>query len=319
MEKIGLPKIIEEKVSDRVSKFIIEPLYPGYGPTIGNALRRVLLSSIIGATATSFRVDGISHEFTSIPNVKEDILEILMNIKKINFKSFSEEPVVVELTKKGPGAATAKDFKPNSNIEIINPEQHLFSMDKKADVRIEVVIEKDRGFRASTVAIGEKREIGHISIDASFSPVERVKIDVADVRVGQMTNFDKLMLEITTNGSIEPKDALKEASRVLVDHYNAIISDQTYEADFTEAFKKDPAPEELVENDTELDDEKIESGIVSGKIKIEDAGFSPRTTNALVNAGVKTIAGLKRMSQLKLEEIKGLGKKGIDEINEKLS
>lgn len=323
MEKIGLPKILEEKISESTSSFTIEPLYPGYGPTIGNALRRVLLSSITGAAATSFKVDGINHEFTSIPHVKEDMLELLMNLKKVSFKSFSEEPVVLELVKKGPGEATAADFKPNSNIEIGNPSQHLMSLDHKADVRIEVVVEKDRGFRASSTD-AEKREIGHINVDASFSPIERVKLDIGDVRVGQMTNFDKLMLEVTTNGTITPSDALKEASRVLVDHYNAIISDETYQPELTEKFTPVVSPleevggEEGVNAEVDEDNEMMDDGSIDGKTKIEDADFSPRTTNALLNSGIKTIAGLKRLSSLKLEEIKGLGKKGIEEIRGKL-
>lgn len=315
MEKIGLPKITEEKIDSNRSKFTIEPLYPGYGPTIGNTLRRVLLSSITGAAATSFKVDGINHEFTSIPHVKEDMIELMMNLKSVSFKSFSDDPVVIELIKKGPGAATASDFKPNSNIEIINPEQHILSLDNKADIRIEVVIEKDRGFRTANVATGEKREIGQICVDASFSPVVRVGMEISDIRVGQMTNFDKLTLDILTNGTVNPSFALKEASRVLVDHYNAIISDENFEADLTEKYKK-IEPEIVIKEEMEASEEEV---MLDPKTKIEEANFSQRTTNALLNAGVKTIAGLKKMSDLKLEEIKGLGKKGIDEIKEKLS
>lgn len=316
MEKIGLPKISEEKIDLNTSKFVIEPLYPGYGPTIGNALRRVLLSSITGAAAISYKVEGIDHEFSPIPHVKEDMLELLMNIKKIKFRSFSDEKVVIELAKKGPGEATAADFKKNSNVEIINPEQHLLSLDNKADVRIEVVIDKDRGFRPAGPVSDENREIGHIRIDASFSPIERVKIEIVDMRVGQVTNFDRVILEVTSNGAVKPSDALKEASRVLVDHYNAIISDESYEADLTEKYTKEPVQEEII-NAVE-EDESEQGDSFDGKTKIEEADFSPRTTNALLNSGVKTIAGLKRLSVLKLEEIKGLGKKGIEEINERL-
>lgn len=317
MEKIGLPKISEEKIDSNTSKFVIEPLYPGYGPTIGNAIRRVLLSSIIGSAAVSYKVEGIDHEFSPIPNVKEDMLELLMNIKKIKFRSFSDEKVVIELSKKGPGEVTAADFKKNSNIEIINPELHLLSLDNKADVKLEVVVDKDRGFRSSSSVSDENREIGHIRIDASFSPIERVKLEVVDMRVGQVTNFDRINLEVTSNGAIAPIDALKEASKVLVDHYNAIISDESYEADLTEKYVKEPIQEEIV--DAVIEDEAEKSDSFDGKTKIEDADFSPRTTNALLNAGIKTIAGLKRLSVLKLEEIKGLGKKGIEEINERLN
>lgn len=314
MEKIGLPKISEEVIDKNKARFTIEPLYPGYGPTLGNALRRVLLSSIVGSSATAFRVEGINHEFSAIPNVKEDMVEVMMNLKSVNFKSYSDEPVVIELTKKGPGAVVAGDFKPNSNIEILNPEQHLLSLDTKSDFRMEVTVEKDRGFRPANVATGEKKEIGQISVDASFSPVERVSIEITDTRVGQMTNYDKLILEIITNGAVSPKDALKEASKVLVDHYNAIISDDTFNPDLTEHIKPGTS-EELID---EIDDDSETDASLDGKTKIEDSVFSQRTTNALLNSGIKTIAGLKRLSPLKLEEIKGLGKKGIDEINQVL-
>lgn len=316
MEKIGLPKITEEKVSPSRSKFLIEPLYPGYGPTIGNTLRRVLLSSITGAAATSFKVDGISHEFSSIPHVKEDMVELMMNLKSVNFKSFSDEPIILELIKRGPGEVTAGDFKPNSNIEITNPEQHLLNLDNKADFRMEVVIEKDRGFRPVNTGTGEKREIGQICIDAAFSPIVRVSTEISDTRVGQMTNFDKVVLDIQTDGTVEPSYALKEASKVLVDHYNAIMSDENFNLEVTEKYA--PIPVEVEGEMFEEAGETEGEEELEGKTKIEDANFSQRTTNALLNAGIKTVAGLKRLSPLKLEEIKGLGKKGIDEIKVRL-
>lgn len=316
MEKIGLPKISEEKINDKQSKFVIEPLYPGYGPTIGNSLRRVLLSSITGAAATSFKIDGVTHEFSSIPHIKEDVIELIMNLKCVNFKSFSDEPVVLEIIKKGPGDVVAGDIKPNSNIEIANPLQHLLSLDKKADFRMEIVVEKDRGFRAINMAREDKVEIGQISIDTSFSPVERVGLEISNIRVGQMTNFDKLVLDITTNGTVLPSYALKEASKVLVDHHNAIMADENFDIEVTEKYTAEEVetPEEISE---EIDESEGDTNL-EGKTKIEEANFSQRTTNALLNSGIKTVAGLKRLSALKLEEIKGLGKKGIDEIKERL-
>ena len=315
MEKIGLPKITETKIDAKTSKFVVEPLYPGYGPTIGNAMRRVLLSSVTGTAATSFKVDGVDHEFSSIAHVKEDMIELMMNLKSINFKSFSDEPVIIELTKKGPGEVTAADFSANSNIEIANPEQHIVSLDNKANFHLELTVEKDRGFRPANHSSDEKREIGQISIDASFAPIDRVSLEVGDTRVGQMTNYDKITLEVITNGTIEPSFAIKEAAKVLVDHFTAIISDENFDLDLTQSYSEKIEESEMGE-DLEGDAEG-EDGL-DGKIKIEEANFSPRTTNALINASVKTIAGLKRLSPLKLEEIKGLGKKGIEEINEKL-
>jgi DNA-directed RNA polymerase subunit alpha len=293
------------------SKFIIEPLYPGYGATIGNSLRRVLLSSIIGAAPTSFKIDGISHEFSSIPHAKEDVVEIIMNLKGIAAKSFSDEPVVIELSKKGPAVVTAKDFKANSNVEILNPDAHIITLDKGADFNMEVTIEKGRGFKTVSIETSEKNEIGRIVVDSLFSPVQRVSIAVEDTRVGQMTNYDKLTLEVVTNGTITPKDALDEASAVLVEHYNSFILG-TPEVVAPAVVTEDG---EITEDEVMSDD----TDEVNSKTKIEELNFSPRTTNALVNAGIKTVGGLKRLSQLKLEEIKGLGKKGIVEINEILS
>ncbi len=313
MEKIGLPKISEEKIAENHSIFSIEPLFPGYGPTIGNSLRRALLSSITGAAATSFKIEGINHEFSAVEHIKEDVIEIIMNVKSVKFKSFSDEPVILELSKRGPGEVKASDFKANSNIEIANPDQLIATLDNKADFNLEVIVEKDRGFRPVTVGTGEKKEIGQIGIDAAFTPIERVKITIEDTRVGQMTNFDKLVVDIETNGTVEPSYAIKEAGKILVDHYNAIISDETFNPSLTESFQKEEAPVEAEGEEEEVIDG--EDG-VDGKTKIEEAGFSPRTTNALLNAGIKTIAGLRRLSALKLEEIKGLGKKGIEEIKE---
>lgn len=313
MEKIGLPRIEEKKLGDNRSEFVIEPLYPGYGATIGNALRRVLLSSIIGSTVTYFRVEGINHEFSAITGVKEDMIELLLNIKSINFRSFTDEPVTLELSKKGPGEVMASDFKPNSQVEIANPEQHLVSLDKDANFQLEVIVEKDRGFRPVNHS-GEKKEIGWIGIDASFSPVNRVHFSIEDTRVGQMTNFNKLTLGVTTDGTLAPLDVIKEASKILVDHFQAIIADMEYNPVLTERAEQNEligGPDEESEEEKENQDES--------RIKIEEAGFSQRTSNALLNAGIKTIAGLKRLTPLKIEEIKGLGKKGVTEVSEVLS
>lgn len=306
MEQIGLPKIIEEKIGQSHSRFIIEPLYPGYGATIGNALRRVLLSSITGAAATSFKIDGVSHEFTAIPHAKEDVVEVMMNLKEINFKSFSDEPVILELTKKGPASVMAADFKANSQVEIVNPDALIITLDNKASFDMEVTIEKDRGFRPVNIGLAERGEIGRINIDALFSPVKRVSLKIEDTRVGQMTNYDKLTLDVVTNGVIEPIDAVKEASSVLVDHYKAIM----FEEPVLDLEKNDDL--QMVIPD-EIADQK-DHELIDSKTKIENLGLSQRTTNALLNAGIKTFGGMKRLSALKLEEIKGMGKKSIDEI-----
>jgi DNA-directed RNA polymerase subunit alpha len=316
MDKIILPKSYEEKSGDNVSKFTIEPLHPGYGATFGNALRRVLLSSLPGAAVTSFKLEGVSHEFASVPHVKEDVVEIMLNIKSLKIKTETKEPVKLALTKKGPGVVTAGDFSLNPDVEIINKDLVLATLDNNASFNLEITIECDRGFRATEAMEAEKNEPGLILVDATFSPIERVKVETENTRVGQMTNYDKLTIEITTNGGISPRDAIVAASNILIDHYKSFSFDEAPIESLT------AMPEEVDEtmgiDDNESIDETVirDEGGIKPKTKVEDAGFSQRTTNSLLNAGVKSLAGVQRLSDLKLSEIKGLGKKGLEEIKE---
>ena len=316
MEKIILPKIKEEVIGNTASKFVIEPLFPGYGATIGNALRRVLLSSVPGASITSFKIEGISHEFSAVPHVKEDMIEIMLNLKNLKIKSNSKEPVVIKIAKKGPGEVTAADFSKNSNIEIIDPKSHIADLDNKAKFELEITVEFDRGFRSSDEAVSDNKEIGQIIVDAAFSPVERVMINVENTRVGRMTNYDKITLEVHMNGSMPAKDAMIDASNILIDHFKE-ISFQTESADKLTSSSVSDGDSDNLSLSANSDNLRGESNL-DPKLKISEAGFLPRTTNALTTAGVKTIAGLKRLSDLKLAEIKGLGQKGIVEIKEKI-
>ena len=316
MEKIILPQIKEEIIDKFSSRFIIEPLYPGYGATIGNAIRRVLLSSIPGSAITSFKVEGISHEFSATPHVKEDMIEIMLNLKDLKIKSNSKEPVAIKISKNGPGEVMAQDFSKNSNIEIIDPKAHIADLDNKAKLDLEATVEFDRGFRSSDDIVPENKKIGEIIVDVSFSPVVRVMMNVENTRVGRMTNYDKVILEVYMNGSMKAKDAVIEAANLLIEHFKEI----SFQTELLEQLTESPISEKEDEN-LDQEQEKNEAKIIGyddPKLKIEDAGFSPRATNALIIAGIKTIAGLKRMSDLKLSEIKGLGQKGIQEIKEKL-
>jgi len=319
MDKIILPKSYEEKVSSSISRFVIEPLHPGYGATLGNALRRVLLSSLPGAAITSFKIEGVSHEFTSVPHVKEDVVEILLNLKSLKIKSHSKDPVKITLSKKGPGQVTAADFTQNSEVEIVNIDQVIATLDNNATFNLEITVEHDRGFRPTESMEVDKTEPGLILVDASFSPVERVKVETENTRVGQMTNYDKLTLEVSTNGGISAKEAIVQASSVLIDHYRSFSFDEAPAESMT------AANEEIIENIGEGDDDasqvstSVQESVISPKTKIEDSGFSQRTSNALLNAGIKSLAGVQRLSDLKLSEIKGLGKKGLDEIKEMIT
>jgi DNA-directed RNA polymerase subunit alpha len=319
MDKIILPKSFEEKVSDSVSRFVIEPLHPGYGATLGNALRRVLLSSLPGAAITSFKIYGVSHEFTSVPHVKEDVVEILLNLKSIKIRSHSQEPVKINISKKGPGQVTAADFAKNSEVEIVNKDQVIATLDNKATFNLEITVEYDRGFRQTESMEVDKSEPGLILLDASFSPVERVKVEIENTRVGQMTNYDKLTLEVSTNGGTSPKNAIIQASNVLIDHYRSFSFDEAPVESMT------AVSEEIVEDIGDEDDSMPQvsaspkKSVISPKTKVEDSEFSQRTTNALLNAGIKSLAGVQRLSDLKLSEIKGLGKKGLYEIKDMIT
>ncbi len=302
-----IPKILEKVVDETKSFFSIEPLLPGYGATMGNALRRVLLSSLPGTAISSIKLDGVAHEFSAIPHVKEDMIEIIMNLRKVNFKSYSDEPVTATLVAKGPKVITAAEFKMSANVEILNPTQYIATLDKNADFDLEVTLEVGRGFRPTEEREIDKTDLGRISIDSVFSPVKLINFKIENTRVGQMTNYDKIELEIVTNGAISPRDALTQAGKILVHHFNYIAEGKPYTSEEIET--EDENIESDVKSTTSLAD-------VDPKTKVTELGLSARTVNALVNSGIKTVAGLKRLSDLKLSEVKGLGKKGFDEIRE---
>lgn len=225
LPEIALMKYEQTKREGNSATFVIEPLSPGFGLTIGNALRRVLLSSLEGAAISAVKFEGASHEFSTVEGVKEDIVEILLNLKKIDIKLHGDEKTTLTLEKKGPGIATAADFNKNALVEITNPDQHIATIDKGSTLLMEVVVEKGRGYVPVEKRGEEKLPLGTIAIDCIFSPVDRVNFNIENTRVGGMTNFDKLTIEITTNGIIDSEDALKQAARILVEHYGLISGD----------------------------------------------------------------------------------------------
>lgn len=202
--------------------FEIEPLSPGYGVTVGNTLRRILLSSMEGAAVTSVRIDGATHEFTTVPGVHEDMVNLILNMKQVKLRLHGNEPTSLVLTKKGPGPVTLGDFKPNSAVEFINPEQVIANLDKGAQLNLEIEVRKGRGYSPTEARRDEKLPLGTIAIDSIFSPVLRVTYDIDHTRVGNVTNYDKLIITVITDGSISPQDALQTAAKIAVEHFSTV-------------------------------------------------------------------------------------------------
>lgn len=297
--EIHLPEIKTVKEEGNIATFAFEPLYPGYGMTLGNSLRRVILSSLPGAAVTAVKIDGVSHEFSTIKNVKEDVVEIILNLKQLNVKSFSEGEEILELEASGEGVVTAKDFKPNANIEIVNKDLVIATLDNKsAKLRMQVRIEQGRGYVPVEKREGNHGEIGMIAVDALYSPIRRVRYNVESTRVGQMTNLDRLVFEVETNGVITPSEAIAQASEILVDHFMVLSGKEV--------------TQKQVEGEPEV---VVDEG---NDILIEEVNLSPRTTNALLNNDIKTVADILKLTDGELKTLKGFGSKAYDEVKEKL-
>ncbi len=289
--------------------FTIEPLHPGYGMTLGNSLRRVLLSSIAGAAVTAFRVDGASHEFTTVKGVKEDVVAIMMNLKTLRFKVFSDEPQTVTLNKKGKGVVKAKDLQLTSEVEVVNKDAIICTLDDdKASIGMELVVETGRGYRTLDEQGGGRKISDMIMLDALFTPVLRVRYKVENTRVGQMTDLDKLSLTIDTDGSLSPREAFEEAAAILVNQYSALAG-QT---------KVEVAPPLTAANANGEDGENSEEP-AELMTPIEDLNLSARTTNALINNDIHTIRDLLSLSEAELRDLKGFGNKALDEVKDKIA
>lgn len=297
---IQLPELKPEKEEGNRATFVIEPLYSGYGMTLGNSLRRVLLSSLGGAAVTAVKIDNVAHEFSTIKGVKEDVVEILLNLKRLRFKVYSDEPQFLILAKSGRGVVTAADIKTTSDVEIANGDLHIASIeDDKAKLGMEIRIEKGRGYVPVENRDGEKLEVGMIAVDAIYSPVQRVRYNVENTRVGQVTDLDRLVIEIETDGTITPAVALSQAAQILVDHFSVIAG----------------RPVEVIA--PIASGERTDQS--AAKILIEEINFSPRTTNALINNDIKTMKDLLRLSDQELKDLKGFGAKAYDEVKEKIA
>ncbi len=287
------------------STFVVEPLYSGYGMTLGNSLRRVLLSSISGAAITSFRINGVSHEFTTVKGVKEDIVAIMLNLKGLRFKVFSNEPQVLQVSKKGRGVVKAKDIQTNADIEVVNPEHVICTIDDtKGSFDMEITVETGRGYKALEEQ-SDKRSTDDIALDALFTPVLRVRYRIENTRVGRITDLDKLLITVDTDGSITPREAFEEASAILVSQYSALAGQTKVES-------------QPLATEPTLDggDDDEPTALMT---PVEDLNFSARTTNALVNNDIQTLRDLVSLDEAELRDLKGFGNKALDEVKEKLA
>lgn len=307
------PKMILEEVNRAV--FEIEGLWPGYGHTIGNAIRRVLLSSLEGAAIASVKIEGVHHEFSTLPGLREDIVELSLNLRQVRFRMHGSGPYTATLSVKGEKTITARDFETPSQLEVVNPDQYIATLtDKKAALVMDAVVEKGVGYQPVESRRKEKVEIGTIALDAIFSPLRLVNYEVENMRVGDRTDYNRVRFHIETDGSISPREAFSTAAGILHEQFGTLAGEVTEKKEE----KKEIAPS-IAEPETGQSGEEAESFEDQvQKKKIEDLELSTRAMNALVNAGIKTVGLLAKKTEKKIKEVEGLGDKGVIEIKKAL-
>ncbi len=301
------PRIVSEEENRGV--YEIDGFYPGYGYTIGNSLRRIILSSLPGTAITSIKINGVNHEFSSIDGVKEDAVVIMLNIKKLRLKMTGNEAQKLTLKAKGQTVVTAKDIEVPGQIEIMNPELVIATLtDKSAVLEMELTAEKGLGFVARDAVSKNKTDIGIINIDANFTPIRRASYEVENMRVGDRTDFNRLRITLETDGSVSPKEALEKSINIMIEQLKAITGFEEREEMDSEA----EAEPQSTHSETKLDAEFL-------KTRIESLELSARTLNALTSANIRTVGGLARKKEKDILEIEGLGAKGVAEIKRVLS
>ena len=297
-EKPNITKIDENK---DYGKFVIEPLERGYGTTLGNSLRRVLLASLPGAAVTSIDIDGVLHEFDTIPGVREDVMQIILNIKGIAVKSYVKDEKTIELDVEGPAEVTAGDILTDSDIEIVNPDHYLFTIGEGASFKATMTVNIGRGYVPADENKKDNAPVGTLAVDSIYTPVTKVNYQVEPARVGSNDGFDKLTLEILTNGTIIPEDALGLSARILTEHLDLFTN-------LTEIAK---SAEVMKEADTESDDRILER-------TIEELDLSVRSYNCLKRAGINTVHDLTEKSEAEMMKVRNLGRKSLEEVKLKL-
>ncbi|GAA4641625.1 DNA-directed RNA polymerase subunit alpha [Gordonia humi] len=295
------PTLSEEVIAENRSKFTIEPLEPGFGYTLGNSLRRTLLSSIPGAAVTSIRIDGVLHEFTTVPGVKEDVTNIILNLKGLVVSSEEDEPVTMYVRKQGPGAVTGADIVPPAGVTVHNPDLHIATLNDKGKLEIELVVERGRGYVPAVQNKATGAEIGRIPVDSIYSPVLKVTYNVEATRVEQRTDFDRLVLDVETKNSITARDALASAGKTLVELFG-LARELNVEA---EGIEIGPSPAEA-------------DHIAAFTLPIEDLELTVRSYNCLKREGVHTVGELVARTESDLLDIRNFGQKSIDEVKVKL-
>jgi DNA-directed RNA polymerase subunit alpha len=296
------PVLVEEPVSEFRSRFVLEPLEPGFGYTLGNSLRRTLLSSIPGAAVTSIRIEGVLHEFTTVPGVKEDVTELILNIKQLVISSEHDEPVVMYLRKQGPGTVTAADIQPPAGVEVHNPDLHIATLNGKGKLEIELVVERGRGYVSAVLNKQAGQEIGRIPVDSIYSPVLKVTYKVEATRVEQRTDFDKLILDVETKQSMRPRDAVASAGKTLVELFG-LARELNVDA---EGIDIGPSPTDA---------------FVAEQLStpVEQLDLTVRSYNCLKREGIHTVGELITRSEADLLDIRNFGAKSIDEVKVKLA
>lgn len=305
MEKPNI-EMVETGADNRYGKFVCEPLERGYGTTLGNSLRRMLLSSLKGAAITSIRIDGVLHEFSTIKGVRDDVANIILNLKSLCIKMHTEEPHIIRIDIDGAKEVTAADIIADADVEILNPSLYIATVNEGGSLHMEMTVERGRGYVPADKNKKEGQEIGTIPIDSIFSPVLRVNYSVQDTRVGNVTDYDKLILEVTTDGSIRPEEAMSRAASILVVHLKLF---QTMTG---------VSEEEVVEEGkfTEGDEQE---GSKLLEMQVEDLEFSVRSLNCLKRANINTLADLTAKTEEEMMQVRNLGKKSLDEVKSKLS
>ncbi|WP_153505973.1 DNA-directed RNA polymerase subunit alpha [Cumulibacter manganitolerans] len=295
------PTVTEERVDDLRSRFIIEPLEPGFGYTLGNSLRRTLLSSIPGAAITSIKIDGVLHEFQTVPGLKEDVTELILNLKELVVSSEEDEPVTVVLRKQGPGDVTAGDIAAPAGVIVHNPDLKIGTINKKGSIEIELTVERGRGYVPAPQNKQQGQEIGRIPVDSIYSPVMKVSYNVEATRVEQRTDFDRLVVDVETKPSITPRDAIASAGRTLVELFG-LFHELNVEA---EGIEVGPSPSEAAD-------------LASYTMPIEDMDLTVRSFNCLKREGIHTVGELVSRTEADLLDIRNFGQKSIDEVKLKL-